>query len=282
MDAILLALGSAVCFGSMTVVLRLALDRPVPAETGAFLTLVFAFAVGILALAVDGRFDVDGLWPFVAAGALAPGVSQLFATAAVRDAGAPRSSVAFGTAPVFAVVFALVLLDEPVVAGLLGGAALVVAGAAVVAFERDRPAGFKWIGIGYALVTVLMFSARDTLVRHLSLSGDTEPGPAAAVTLGTGAVVLGIVVVARRRPIALRAAPRWAPVGIVFGLSYVLLFHALYRGRVSVVAPIIATEALWGVVLAALVLRRRELVGWRLLVGGLLVVAGGVLIALSR
>ncbi len=282
MDAILLALGSAVCFGSMTVVLRLALDRPVPAETGAFLTLVFAFAVGLLALPAGGRFEVDGLWPFVAAGALAPGVSQLFATAAVRDAGAPRSSVAFGTAPVFAVVFALVLLDEPVVAGLLGGAALVVAGAVVVAFERDRPAGFKWIGIGYALVTVLMFSARDTLVRHLSLVGDTEPGPAAAVTLGTGAIVLGIVVLARRRPLALRAAPRWAPVGIVFGLSYVLLFHALYRARVSVVAPIIATEALWGVVLAALVLRRRELVGWRLLVGAALVVAGGVLIALSR
>jgi drug/metabolite transporter (DMT)-like permease len=282
MDAILLALGSAICFGSMTVVLKLALDRPVPPETGAFLTMVFAFAVGLLALLVGGQFEIDGLWPFVAAGALAPGISQLFATAAVRDAGAPRSSVAFGTAPVFAVVLALVLLDEPVVAGLLGGAALVVAGAVVVAFERARPAGFKRIGIAYALVTVLMFSARDTLVRHLALVGDAEPAAAAAVTLGSGAVVLGLVVLVRRRPLALGLAPRWAPVGIVFGLSYVLLFHALYRGRVSVVAPIIATEALWGVVLAALVLRRRELVGWRLLAGAALVVAGGVLIALSR
>lgn len=282
MDAILLAAGSAACFGSMTVLVRIALDRPVPTETGAFWTMVAAFAVGLAGIVATGEWSGHDLWPFVAAGALAPGISQIFATAAVRGAGAPRSSVAFGTAPVFAVAFALVLLDEPIVAGLLVGAALIVAGAVVVAFERERPAGFRWVGIAFAIVTVIMFSARDTLVRHLSLTGTAEPGPAAAATLGSAAVVLGVVVFLRRRPLALSVAPRWAPVGIAFGLSYVLLFHALYRGRVTVVAPIIATEALWGVVLAALVLRRRELVGVRLLVGATLVVAGGVLIGLSR
>ncbi len=266
----------------MTVLVRIALDRPVPAETGAFWTMVASFVVGLVALAAVGDRSLDGLWKFVAAGALAPGISQLFATAAVREAGAPRSSVAFGTAPVFAVAFALVFLGEPVVAGLLVGAALIVSGAVVVAFERQRPAGFRWLGIGFALVTVIMFSARDTLVRHLAVENTADPGPAAAATLGAGAVVLGVVVLVRRKPLALWAAPRWLPVGIAFGLSYVLLFHALYRGRVTVVAPIIATEALWGVLLAAVVLRRRELVGVRLVVGAALVVAGGVLIGLSR
>jgi drug/metabolite transporter (DMT)-like permease len=173
-------------------------------------------------------------------------------------------------------------LGEPVVAGLIVGATFVVTGAVVVAFEQERPSGFRWIGIGYALVTVIMFTARDTLVRHLSLGETADPGPAAAATLGSGAAVLGLVMVLRRKPLAAWAAPRWAPVGVAFGLSYVLLFQALYRGRLSVVAPIIATEALWGVLLSALVLRRRELVGVRLLVGAALVVAGGVLIGLSR
>ncbi len=281
MDAVLLALGSAFCFGSMTVFVRLALDRPVAAETGAFWTLVVAFAVSLLALVATPGRSVTDLWQFVLAGVLAPGVSQLFATAAVREAGAPRSSVAFGTAPVFAVVFALVFLREPVVAGLLVGAALIVAGAIVVALERARPSGFRWIGIGFAIVTVVMFSVRDTFVRHVSLGDSADPAPAAAATLGSAAALLGLVVIVRRKPIAAWAAPRWAPVGVAFGLSYVLLFQALFRGRVTVVAPIIATEALWGVLLAAVVLRRRELVGVRLLVGAVLVVAGGILIGLN-
>ena len=67
-------------------------------------------------------------------------------------------------------------------------------------------------------------------------------------------------------------------VGIVFGLSYVSLFEAYYRGRVTVVSPLVATESLWGVVLSLLLLRHSELVGAARAVGAALVVAGGALI----
>jgi uncharacterized membrane protein len=69
---------------------------------------------------------------------------------------------------------------------------------------------------------------------------------------------------------------------VIFGLSYALLFEAYYHGRVSVVAPLVATESLWGVAFAALFLRRSELVGRRLVLGAALIVAGGVLIGVSR
>jgi len=49
-----------------------------------------------------------------------------------------------------------------------------------------------------------------------------------------------------------------------------------------VVAPLVATESLWGVGFAAVLLRRSELVGPRLVLGAVLIVAGGVLIGLSR
>ncbi len=74
----------------------------------------------------------------------------------------------------------------------------------------------------------------------------------------------------------------FVPAGILFGLSYVCLFEAYYRGRVSVVSPLVATESLWGVALSALLLRRHELVGPRLFGGAALVVAGGVLIGVFR
>ena len=59
-------------------------------------------------------------------------------------------------------------------------------------------------------------------------------------------------------------------------------FEGYYRGRVTVVSPLIATEALFGVALSALLLRHTELVGRRLAVGAALIVAGGALIGAFR
>jgi uncharacterized membrane protein len=67
-----------------------------------------------------------------------------------------------------------------------------------------------------------------------------------------------------------------------FGLSYVCLFEAYYRGRVTVVSPLVATESLWGVLLSLLLLRHSEVVGRRLALGAVLVVAGGALIGAYR
>jgi uncharacterized membrane protein len=69
---------------------------------------------------------------------------------------------------------------------------------------------------------------------------------------------------------------------VLFGLSYVSLFEAYYRGRVTVVAPLVAVESLVGVALSALLLRESELVGKRLLLGAALIVAGGALIGAFR
>jgi drug/metabolite transporter (DMT)-like permease len=69
---------------------------------------------------------------------------------------------------------------------------------------------------------------------------------------------------------------------VLFGLSYVCLFEGYYRGKVSVVSPLVATESLWGVALSALLLRRHELVGPRLLAGAAAVVAGSALIGVFR
>ena len=80
-----------------------------------------------------------------------------------------------------------------------------------------------------------------------------------------------------------RRAAAFLPAGLCYGVSYVCLFEAFYRGRVSVVSPLVATESLWGVALSALLLRRSELVGpRRLALGAVLVVAGGVLIGVFR
>ena len=135
MDAVVLALCSAALFGGMTVALRPALARGDDPLCGAFLTVLPALCVALVAAAIVGDWDVAAVWPFALAGILAPGVSQVLFTLAIRDAGPSRTSATVGMAPLFAVTFAVVLLGEPLVAGIALGAVLIVAGGVVLASE---------------------------------------------------------------------------------------------------------------------------------------------------
>ena len=274
---------SAFLFGAMTVLVRIALRTGIPPEVGSLLTIVPACLVTAVVTVARGDWDLADAWPFVLAGLLAPGIAQILFTFAVRDAGASRTSVTVGTAPLFAVATALVFLDEPLVAGLVLGAALIVTGGILLASDRARPEHFKRIGLVYALVGTVAFATRDTLVRWLvSEATDVEPVLAAFVAMLTGTVVSLAFVSWRRTRVTRAAAVAFVPAGLCYGLSYVFLFEAFSRGRVSVVSPIVATESLWGVTLSWLVLRKSEHVGARLFVGAVLVVAGGVLIGLNR
>lgn len=282
MTAVVLALTSAFLFGAMTVALRPAMARGADPLLGALLTVLTALAVVAVASAAGGGWRLDGLWPFMLAGVLGPGISQALFTLAVRDAGPSRVSATVGTAPLFAVAFALVLLGEPLVDGVVAGAVLVVAGGALLAGERNRPAHVRLSGLGLALLATVVFALRDTLVRWLSLDTAVSPPLAALATLAAGALTILVALVGSRRTLDLRLLPAYVPAGLLFGLSYLSLFAAMYRGRLSVVSPLVATESLWGVALSALFLRRHELVGARLVAGAGLVVCGGVLIGAFR
>jgi drug/metabolite transporter (DMT)-like permease len=285
--AVLLACASAALFGAMSVAVRIGLRDVRDAELGSFamssLALVLTAALG---LAVSHGADLRDAWPFLVAGAIAPGISQVLFVRAVQDAGAARTSVLMGTAPLVAVAIALTILGEPVSAGLIAGGLLIVSGGIALANERVRPADFRRLGVAFAVAATVLFAVRDNVVRAIAKGSDVAPLTAVPVSLFAAvAAVLLYLVVTRRGGWASgygAAVRTFAPAGLIFGVSYVLLFEAYYQGRVSVVAPLVATESLWGVAFAALFLRRSELVGRRLVLGAVLIVAGGVLIGVSR
>ena len=148
--------------------------------------------------------------------------------------------------------------------------------------EPGRPEHVKWIGLVFALAATVVFAVRDNLVRHLSLDTEVEPALAAAATLFAGGVTVAAWLLVTRRKLPARGSRGFVLSGMLFGLSYICLFEAYYRGRVTVVSPLVATESLWAVGLSALLLRRHELVGPRLFAGAALVVAGGALIGVFR
>jgi drug/metabolite transporter (DMT)-like permease len=281
--AVGLALCSALLFGGMSVGLRIGLTRQPDAALATVATVAGAFAVALTAAALEAPsrgVHAGDAWPFLLAGILQPGIGQLLVTLAIATVGASRSSVVFGMAPLISVTLALLLLHEPLNWALVVGAVLVVAGGVELARERERPQHLRAIGLLYALLVTILFSARDNLVRWLSRSTDVPPAAAATATLVGGLVVVAAVLAPRVRN--WHGALPFLGVGVLFGLSYLALFEAYYRGRVTVVSPLTATESLFGVLLAVLLLRNTEVVGRRLAVGALLVVAGGALIGAYR
>jgi uncharacterized membrane protein len=272
-------------FGGMSIALGFAVRRSRDAEVGAFVTAFAGFLMCALVAAI-GREWGGSLWPFLLAGLLAPGGSQLLFVLAVREAGPARASVIAGAAPLVAVTIAVIALDEPVRAPLIGGAVLIVVGGLALIAERVRPDSFRVIGLAFSFGCTLFFATRDNVVRWLASDTKVAPQLAAAATILSGASLLFVYLLATRRSrfwadLRPAVAPYLLP-GLLWGASYASLFEAFFRARVSVVSPLVATESLFSVLLAVLLLRRTELVGRHLVLGAVLVVAGGALIGAFR
>jgi drug/metabolite transporter (DMT)-like permease len=286
--AVLFAVGSGALFGVLALTVRSGLTRGADPEAGALVVTGLGFLVGA-ALALPefvGGAGLSGLWPFLAVGTIVPGASQILFILAVRDAGPSRASILIGTAPLISVLIALLALGEPFRPLLLVGTALIVAGGAILARERARPTHFRMLGAVLALTCAALFAVRDNAVRFVARDANAPPLAASAASLlAASAVVLLYLLVVRRRglPAKLRAAlPAFGAAGVTLGLAYASLVEAFRHGRVSVVAPLNATQSLWAVLLAAVLIGRSEHIGRRTVLSGLLVLAGGAMISVLR
>ncbi|MBI4172449.1 MAG: DMT family transporter [Actinobacteria bacterium] len=290
MPAVLFAALAGALFGALAVAVRSGLRRGGDPEVGALVVAGVALLASALlatpSAVVEGVRPGD-LWPFLLAGALVPGASQILFILAVRDAGPSRAAILIGTAALLSVLLALTLLGEPFRPLLVVATALIVAGGAALARERARPEDFRALGVVLALTCAALFGVRDNIVRWAAR--DTHPPPLVAATaslLAASLVILVYLLVVRRSVLRSRlrsALPAFAVAGVSLGLAYVSLLEAFDRGRVSIVAPLNATQSLWAVVFSAVVVgRRSEVISRRLVLAGALVVAGSALIGAVR
>jgi len=285
--AVVFGVLAGVFFGGLAVTVRVALGKGADPETGAAVAAVTALVItAALAAGTGSNIDVGQLWPFVLVGMLVPGASQVIFVLAVRDAGPSRAAILIGTAPLISVLIALTLLDEPFHLALVAGTVLVVAGGAALTLERVRPHDFRPLGAALALTCAALFAVRDNLVRWVARDQHPPPIDAAAASLLGAAILVALyLVVFRRRGLEGRvraAAVPFAPAGIALAGGYICLLEAFSRGRVSIVAPLNATQSLWAVAIAAAIVGKSEAIGSRLVVAGALIVAGGALIGIVR
>jgi drug/metabolite transporter (DMT)-like permease len=284
---VLLAAGAAISFGALAVTIRFALGRGIDAEAASLVTTLVAGVVCAVLAAATG--DLSQLvwrdtWPFFVTGLFAPGISQILFTRAVGVIGPSRTAILVGISPVLSAAIAVTWLGEPLHVALVLGTFLVVAGGTLLVRERGRPAALFSLGIGLGLNAALLFAVRDNIVRWAARGNDVPGFVAATASLASASLVILLVVALR--PNALerirRASRPFVLSGLVYGGSYACLYSAFDRGRVTVVAPLVATESLWAVLISIVVLRRSERIGARLLLAAALVVGGGALISSFR
>ena len=181
--------------------------------------------------------------------------------------------IARGSAPVFVLVVAVLLLGAPTSAAQVGGVALVAVGVFLV---RGLRGGARWPDVALALAVGAMIAAYTLVDKE----GIRFADPIAYVTLILGLPgVVAVGYVAARGGVARvrRAVTPAAIVGGIFSISaYALVLIALTEAPAASVAAVRESSVVIAALLGVVVLRERA--GPMRLIGALVVAVGVALV----
>jgi drug/metabolite transporter (DMT)-like permease len=284
--ALVLAMLSSVCFGIALVTGRVGL-RTLDARSGAAIsiptaTLLFAVAAPF-ALHVDG-FSVGASLLFAVVGLFFPAIVTILTFRSNEELGPTVTSAVSGTAPLFALLAAGLLLGERIPTQAAAATVAVVAGVGLLSWNQSgvRPGFAGWS---------LLWPVSGAMVRGLAQVGVKAglllwPSALAASLIGyavSSATVIAVNQLGRSdRPKPTRRSISWfAVTGILNGSAVLLMYAALSLAPVSLVAPVVATYPLITAVASAVVLDK-EPPAVRVVAGATLIVAAIVYLILSR
>jgi drug/metabolite transporter (DMT)-like permease len=264
------------------------LRRGVNARAGSIAIVVdacaFALPLGLIALAAGGDWSWTSMGRFALVGLVSPGLAMITYTHAIDMVGASRVGIMIGAAPVLSAALAITFLGEPARAIVLSATALIVAGSILLAWDPARPLGYRSVGLLLGALTSGCFAVQANLTRWASERKDTDQLLGVAVIITSGTLVMAVYWLLQRRstpvPVNATALLSFLPTGALFAAAYVCFVNAYERGRVIVVSPLTAAEALWTVLFVMLLVgRAKDGLGRRVLLACVLVTAGTTVVA---
>lgn len=260
-QAIVLALGSAACFGGIVFVQRRGLART-DRLTGAFLTIATAaslFWLGAPLMVERGWWLQPGTLWFAAMGLLFPAMAQQFQLASVVAVGPALTNSIGAFVPVFSATIAVAVLGESLNARGVAGLVVLVVALFLAPMASAGPARtWRFVALGLPLGAAAIRGIMQPVAK-VGLQSVPSPYFAVLVMSSVSSLVLLALLTLRRRP-WLRAA--WGGhsgwfllAGAIFGVGTLCLQGALHAGEVTTVAPVAATTPLWTVAFGALLYR---------------------------
>lgn len=258
------------------------------APWGAWITIAcncaFLLAAQFL-LYRDTRIFVADNLIFVAVGLFVPGLTRVLSFRGIRTMGSSITSTIINTTPMFSTVLAILLLGERPAPVVLLGVLLTVSGLVTVSWVT-RQADYQKIELIFPFLCALIFSLKDITVRW-GLGGDGgQPILAAGIAALTSTIQIFLII--RYLQGEKFVVPPWRVAswfiwsGIFTGGSFLFMYVAFSMERVTIVAPLINSYAVFVLLLTPLMARQIELVTWRKIFGAALVMAGIFLVSVGK
>ena len=265
----MLAAVSAICFGTALVSAKFGL-RALDARSGAAISIPTATV--LLVLAAPFALDVSGFTLtaaliFAAVGLFFPALVTLITFAANDRLGPSVTGTVSSTAPLFALLAALLILGERIPARALVATGGVVAGVALLSWRGGtlmRRA--LWLPVAGAALRGLV-----QVVVKAGLALWPNPFAASLIGYGVSAVTVTLAAQGRQGPRERSAVLWFMATGLLNGLAVLLMYAALSAAPVSLVAPLVAGYPLVTVLLGGALLHEERLTV-RTVAGALLIV----------
>lgn len=244
----------------------------------------------LLWLFVFTYHDLSELWAganliFAVSGLLVPGFFRLMAFKGIERLGASAATAVLNSAPLFAVLLAMMLLDEqPGPANLLG--AMAVVGGLIFLSWKGESRSWRARDLVYPVSGALLAALRDNMVRF-GLLGGPAPMVGATITVSASFLAMSAAYFPRNGLTRIRVCG-WGTigcfglVGFVHSVAYYLMFSAFDIADVAVVSPLVHCFSLFTLGLAPLILGESDPITRRKVMATSMVVLGVLLIAWSR
>lgn len=284
---VLLALATAVTWGSREILLRKAFEASKPVH-GLFATMV---ATSILSFAAAFFFE-SAFWNRLTAadvllwstiGLLHFPVAMTLYYQGIDSVGASRTSVVSNTSAIVTPLLGMALLSEPSSLNITAGVFAAGAGIFMVSASDLNSGGWRWQKeIVYALLAGLIWSITNLLTRF-GFARLGLPMTALVIASGVPLLPLALFLILRNRgamPSDLTRSHQLIGGSFLSALGQVTLFAALSFAPTVYVVPTYNLKSVVTVFLAYAVIPKSERVNMRVILGALLAIGGIVLINL--
>ena len=283
MDPKLFALTTAICFGLNPVTLKIGFSRGGRPDTGMIVGLLVAVPLYFVLLPLAGGLHWDQVTPaallgFTLGGLFGTGIGRRWLYIAIHRIGASPATAIKNSAPVISALLAAVLFAEPVT--LIRWAAIIgiVAGVVLVTWKPGQSLR-SWFDVGVlaAIGAAVAYGIRPLFLKFGLEAADL---PLTSAVVGAIAALTYALLFGDRsglRSIHLEPAFRlFVLSGILQAVGFLALNVGLSGGIVSVVYPVTASAPLFTLLFTFLLLRGKESLTWRIVLGAVAIVAGVV------
>jgi drug/metabolite transporter (DMT)-like permease len=222
---------------------------------------------------------------FVAVGLLVPGVTRVLSFRGIRSMGSSTTSTIINTTPMFSTMLAILLLGERPGPWVMAGILLTVCGLVTVSWTGTTTL-YRKTELVFPFLCALIFAMKDVTVRWGLGDGGGQPIFAAAIAALTSTVEIFLITryVQGEKFLLPAAGISWWFVwsGIFTGGSFLFMYIALSMERVTIIAPLINSYAIFVLMLTPLLARHIEFVTRRKVTGAVMVVAGIFMVSLGK